>query len=435
VPESERFLSILTSEVRDFLPRLNRHPSIVLWTGGNEHIHYWDELESGTPTMEATKGDILSREGFFFDREHMIAGVPIYENIGLKQMASLADELGGGRPFEPTSGMEGEGEPHGIWSWNPKIGDWRMRDYDTLYDYWNDQREHFYSEVGVDSIATRAAIEYVFNTDEPAMPEPGDPVWIHHKAFGACWPIDREHEANLRSDLWLDLASIDKLFGRIDNLDDLITASHWMQAEGGRYVVEELRRKMPHTCGVIWWGCNEPWPNLAGNQLIDYFGEPHPVLFWKGNAFRPTILSLRYKHCVARAFKPGLWISHDGRGPFDGTYTCTVEDLDTGELERYRGAVSCPEYASVLIKRLNYVRLKPGKRLWVTLILRDMTGAEVHANTYLFASDEDEAPLRPLLPRIKTLLDATATAGAVRGDTPQIGAAAGLAGVDMGADG
>ncbi len=404
VAESERFLRTITAEAQAFIPRLNRHPTLVLWTGGNEHYHYWEALNSGTPIMEASKADILANETLGLRTYDYRGGVDPYGNLGLKQIAALVAELDGTRPFQPTSGMEGEGEPHGIWNWDPQIGDQRMRDYATLYDYWNNQREHFYSEASVEGIANRPAIEYVTGNPQPAMPQPGDPVWQHHKAFNACWPVNLAINPDLRSTLWLDLASIDRLFGRLEDLDDLITASQWLQAEGGRYLVTELRRKMPHTCGVIWWGANEPWPNLAGNQLIDYFGQPRPALSALANAFKPTILSLRYRHCVAHGFKPELWISHDGEDTFRGRYEVLVEDCASGEKERYQGAITCAAYASVFIKTLRYRRLNAGTRLQVECRLFDAGERLVHVEHYLFASNDDPAPLRPMLDLIRASL-------------------------------
>ena len=394
-PETERYLRIIEAEARNFVPRLNRHPSIVVWTGGNEHYHYWDALESGTPAMQVCKDAMLSNPSLGIRTEDYRSGVAPYDHLSLNHIASLLAELDGSRPFQPTSGMEGEGEPHGIWNWDPRIGDQRMRDFATLYDFWNAQREHLYSEAAVEGIANRPVVEFVLETQQPAVPEPDDVVWRHHKAFEACWPIDRGYIPDPRSTLWLDLASIDALFGHLNDLDDLIAASQWLQAEGGRYLVEELRRKMPHACGVIWWGANEPWPNLAGNQLIDYFGQPRPALRALANAFRPTILSLRYRHCVTRQFKPELWISHDGLDAFRGQYRVVVEDLVAGNpVQEVNGCIRCEPYESALIRVLRHRRLTSGSRLRVTCLLCDEEGQPAHCNEYLFASCEDVAPMR-----------------------------------------
>ncbi|MBC2602533.1 glycoside hydrolase family 2 protein [Puniceicoccus vermicola] len=208
VPEREDFLRLVKQEMEDFVPRLNPHPSIVMWTGGNEHFHYWDALESGTPEMNAAKSDFSMR---FWNDQEMIGGNDPYRNLVLLFIGGLFEKLDGTRPFQPTSGMEGEGEPHGIWNFNPRLGDQRMRDYDNLYDFWNDAKEHFYSEASVEGIASRESIAHVLDSVAPDLPDPDDPVWIHHKAFDACWPIPRslypDRDANPKAALDSSLPS------------------------------------------------------------------------------------------------------------------------------------------------------------------------------------------------------------------------------------
>jgi len=400
VPESDEFLRLVRQEMGDFVPRLNRHPSIVIWTGGNEHFHYWDALDSGTPEMQAARAGFSSAQ--FWNETEMLAGVDPYRNRGLLAIGGLFAELDGSRPFQPTSGMEGEGEPHGIWNFNPRLGDQRMRDFPDLYAFWNAADQHLYSEASVEGIASRAVIEHVLASAAPGLPDPDDPVWIHHKAFDACWAIPRELYPDRKANLWLDLAGIEALFGRFESLDDLIAASHWLQAEGARYMATELRRRMPRACGLIWWGANEPWPNLAGNQLVDYFGQSRPALHALADAFAPVILSLRYRHCVARACKPELWVSNDSGAPFRGRYEVEVEGHDGGQ-RNHAGQVDCGDFESVRIATLPRVLLPAGAWNRIQLRLFAADGTPVHQTAHLFASAHDPAPLRPHLDWLRSL--------------------------------
>lgn len=399
VPETSKFIQKAKHEMEDFVPRLNIHPSIVIWTGGNEHFHYWDNLESGSSEMEA------ARKGFFmemWDDEEMLGGVDPYKNKGLLAIGGLFEKLDGSRPYQPTSGMEGEGEPHGIWNFNPRLGDQRMHDYKNLYDFWNAADQHFYSESSVEGISHRQAIEYVLETKSPSLPHPDDLTWIHHKAFDACWPIDRDLYPERKANLWLDLDIIEELFGALTNLDDLISASQWIQAEGARYMAAELRRKIPHTCGLIWWGANEPWPNLAGNQLVDWFGTPRPALAALKEAFAPTILSLRYRHCVDNAIKPELWISNDSGQPFTGHYQVNIE-VDGSEPIKLDGSLYCDDYQSIRITTLPRRRLSPGETARMNLQLFDQTQNDncIHKSTYFFSGSGVEAPMLSHLEQMK----------------------------------
>jgi beta-mannosidase len=389
-----RFYAIIGQEIPAIIRRLTRHPSIVLWTGGNELYHYWDSVDSGTPAMNEVRQPVMDRYGFDETTRAWQAHADRYDEPSIAMMGEITARLDGTRPFELTSGMEGEGECHGIWTWDPSIGDERFRDYATLYDFWLDANQHFYSEACVSSIANLETIHYVLNTDTPGMPDPEDTVWRAHHAFGAAWKSERT---------WLDSVSIEKLFGKINNMESLILASQWMQGEGGRFLIEEIRRKAGHTCGVIWWGVNEPWPGLAGNALIDYFGRPKLGMSFLANAYKPTILSLRYPHCVLRRLKPELWLSHDGPKDFEGTYEVRVRNLTAGAEDVYTGSISAASGQSRYIKTLVPLRMRPGAKAHIECKLFDATGL-IHKNDYLFASNEDEAPFAgELLKTISTL--------------------------------
>jgi beta-mannosidase len=383
VPRSPHFLTLLTQECTAIIRALRAHPCVVIWSGGNELYHYWDAVDSGTPEMAAVVEKIRTQFAFAPDERIWQGGAARYDEPGLALMGELCARLDPGRPFQLTSAMEGEGEVHGIWTWNPRVGDHRFRDFPDCYAYWLAAGQHLYSECSLSAIANLETIRAVCATPTPALPDPADPIWRLHHAFGAAW----DH----LPDLWLDLPSTEALFGPLADLEELIFANQWMQAEGARFLIEELRRKIGRTCGVIWWGVNEPWPGLAGNALIDYFGRPKLGWHALATAFQPTILTLRYQHCVARRIKPELWLSHDGAAPFTGRYQVTLTDLATGAEDRYAGAVCCEPYRALYLKTLLPLRMPAGTRAHAHC---ELWSAEecIHTNDYLFASAEDAVP-------------------------------------------
>ena len=376
------FYRLLKQEASAIINRLKSHPSVVVWCGGNEHYHYWDNTDSGSARMERIKEEIRRKFEINEANREWRGGADKYDEPALALLGQLCALLDDSRPFQITSGMEGEGEIHGIWTWDPAVGDHRYRDYETIYEYWLDAGDHLFSECSVPSLANLETVREVTGCDEPGLPKREDPVWRMHHAFGAAWESE---------DTWFDLPSVEKFFGRITDLDRLVLASQWMQAEGGRFLIEEIRRKIGHTSGVVWWGVNEPWPGLAGNALIDYFGRPKLGWHYLANAFRRTILSLRYENCVARRFKPELWISHDGREAFNGHYSVEVKNLQTEARDHYEGTIACNGYESRYIKTLIPVRLYPGIRLHVCCLLH-AGGQLMHKNDYVFASAEDAVP-------------------------------------------
>jgi beta-mannosidase len=375
------FLRLLAQEAAAIIDALRHHPSVVIWSGGNEHYALWERMDSGTPIMQAAL-PALAEMGVDYTDPRWPTGSRGYDEPALALLGSLATRLDGTRPYQVTSGMEGEGEAHGTWNWNPAIGDHRYRDAESLYAYWRGAHEHLYSECSVSGIANLAAIRHILGEADPALPATDDPLWRLHHAFYGAW--DR------LPDLWLDIPSTEALFGPAPDLETLVLTNQWMQGEGGRFLIEELRRKMGHTCGVIWWGVNEPWPTLAGNALIDWFARPRLGWPMVANAFAPTLLSLRYEHCVARRVHPELWLSHDGPAPFAGRYTVEVRRLP-GAVQTFAGSITLEPYRSQLIRHLPPLRLRAGERAHVICRLFD-GDAEVHRNDYLFASNEDAVP-------------------------------------------
>ena len=389
---TERFFRVLAKEAKAIVDQLKCHPSVVIWCGGNEHYHYWDNCDSGTECMSACVDWVRKAFAIDDDSRDWRGGCERYDEPALLLLAEFCAREDGSRPFQITSGMEGEGEVHGIWNWNPAIGDLRYRDSDALYDYWLGAKGCLFSEASVSGIANLATIRDVLQENAPAVPETNDPIWRLHNAFHAAW--------DQLPDLWLDLPSTEKLFGPPKDIETLVLANQWMQGEGGRFLVEEIRRRQGQTCGVVWWGVNEPWPGLAGNALIDWYGRPKMSWRMVTNSFKPSILSLRYPHCVLRWFKPELWLTHDGLEPFNGRYEVTVRNLANGGTDLYQGLMSAGSYESLFIRTLTPVRMTAGTRLHVSCRLFNAKDESVHENDYLFASNEDAAPFGAEMPAL-----------------------------------
>ncbi len=365
----------LASEARQIAQGLRPHPSVFLFSGGNENYHYWDMLDTPKMREHAEKAMIAVNGGRPFDNAEWLAGAVLrYDEPIHLLLGGITAELAPHCLYQNTSPMEREGEVHGIWTWNPKIGDHRYRMYETLYDYWRAADQHLYSEASVSSIANLETIEYITGEGN-RFPDTEDETWRMHHAFHGVWDQAR--------DLWLDLPSTEKVFGPIKDLRELIILNQYLQAEGGRFMIEELRRKQPHTTGVIWWGVNEPWPGLAGNALIDYFGRPK--LSWPivANAFAPTILSLRYDALQPQLLQADFWLSCNDRKGFVGNYKVVVSRGDEEVLDTLVGECSAAYGESHRVRAINPFEL-PSPFVTISMALYDATGQLVQENSYWF---------------------------------------------------
>jgi beta-mannosidase len=381
--EGDAYLRQLRHEAEAILRTLRPHPSVFLFTGGNENYHLWDNLDSADPVLQ--EAHRLLRQAW--KREHLpdahrewLAGaVRRYDEPAHLLLGGLTATLAPHCLYQNTSAMEGEGEVHGIWTWNPRIGDHRFRGYDSLYDYWLAADQHLYSEASVPAIANRETIREVTGRDDDAMPDPDDPVWRRHHAFAAAWDGLRDN--------WLDLPSTAAVFGPITSLRELVVLNQYLQAEGGRFMIEELRRQQPRTTGIVWWGVNEPWPGLAGNALIDYHGRPKLGWAYIANAYAPTILTFRYRHGLQpRAVKGDLWLCCNDRAGCTGRYAATVTRHADGAVDRYEGEVRAACGQSLPLCRVLPVALAPGQAATVALTLYGTAGQPLHHNRYHFGA-------------------------------------------------
>ena len=385
IGSSEPYHRQLQAEAREIVRKLRRHPSVFLFCGGNENYHYWHMLGNDPGLRDALeKAQQSVNGGGTFDHPEWLAGaVKLYDEPVHLILGGVTADLAPHCLYQNTSPMEDEGEVHGIWNWNPVLGDHRYRMFDTIYDYWRAANQTLYSEASVSSIANLETILDVTGegADSP-IPACDDPVWNLHHAYHGAWDKGR--------DLWLDIPSTEKVFGPITSLRELVTLNQYLQAEGGRFMIEEMRRKQPRATGIIWWGVNEPWPGLAGNALIDYYGRPKASWPMIANAFAPVILSLGYEALQPNLLCCELWLSCNVPGGFAGHYRVEVLDAEKNEIASKSGCCSSVYGQSQPLVRLTPVRLDQKKQVTIKTTLIDRDHRTVHENQYLFGEIRGE---------------------------------------------
>lgn len=374
----------LQAEASHIVRKLRSHPSVFLFCGGNENYHYWHMLGGKDPILreaaeKASEAIKPANQGQPIDanREWLAGAVKRYNEPAHLILGGVTAELAPHCLYQNTSAMDGEGEVHGIWNWNPRIGDHRYRMFDSVYSYWRAADQHLYSEASVSSIANLETIrEATGGHDATTIPSSENETWKLHHAFCAAWDGCR--------DLWLDIPSTEKIFGKIGNLHDLVRLNQYLQGEGGRFMIEELRRKQPRSTGVIWWGVNEPWPGLAGNALIDYFHRPK--LSWPmiTNAFAPVILSLGYDDLQPSLLAAELWISCNKVSGFRGHYHVEVTNGNDELIDRYEGNCSADYRQSLPLHRLIPMSMSDHQTVKIKTTLLDSQKVGVHENLYLF---------------------------------------------------
>ncbi len=261
-PDDPAYLEILDQESRHLIRRLQGHPAVVLWCGGNELFNFWSGMTE--------------------------------QSLALRLLNRNCYDLDPSRPFFATAPLEGMGHGHYVFR-DPVSGR-------ECWDYFQQSQHTAYSEFGGPGPASAARLREIIPDAEIWPPRPGT-AWETHHAFNAWLPT-----------AWLYLDTIEYYFGPVATLEDLVRHAQLLQGVGLQGLYEEARRQKPVASLAMNWCFNEPWSTAANNSLVQWPDEPKPALAWVRQACRPTLVSARigkFSWSPGEAFGGELWLLHD----------------------------------------------------------------------------------------------------------------------------
>ena len=261
--ETDDYLRTLDGDARALVAKLARHPSLVLWCGGNELFNSWSGMTDQHPA--------------------------------LRLLNAICWELDPTRPFVPT--MPVMGVAHGCYLF-------RLPDGREVHQYLAAASYTAYPEFGVPSPAPVETLEKIIPEAERFPPERGG-AWGERHGFDA-W--------NVSFDTWFEVDTIRDYFGEAPDLATLIGWGQLLQSEGLRFAYEEARRQSPKCSMILNWCFNEPWPTAANNSIVAWPAVPKPACAAVKSACRPTLLSLRlpkFSWAEGEAIEAELWLLND----------------------------------------------------------------------------------------------------------------------------
>lgn len=247
------FLAQMEKTVRASALRLQTHPSLAYYSGGNELSD-----ETGAPVG-------------YDDENITLIQNTLQDTLGeYAQTLLLPSSPSGGNYFLDVDKPGLNHDVHGPWKYAGATGQY------TLY---NRSDSLFHSEFGVDGMANFCTLQKILSDKHLYVTDMAhDVVWRH---LGEMWDTyDRTEE----------------IFGSLHDqqLPGFIALSQYIQAEGLRYALEANRRRAFENSGSIIWQFNEPRPNVSGTYIEDYYGEKKLAYYFVRDAFRTLTPSLRY---------------------------------------------------------------------------------------------------------------------------------------------
>jgi beta-mannosidase len=260
-PDTPAYLKVLDQESRSIIIRLRKHPSVVLWCGGNELFNAWSKMTD--------------------------------QSLPLRLLNANCYELDAKTPFLMTSPIEGMG--HGHYMFQYRTGE-------DVLEAMPRAQNTAYTEFGVPSPSSVEQLKSFIPPEELFPPKPGT-AWESHHAFHALSP-----------EMWLMEDQLEHYFGPYESLEQLVGNGQLLQSEGYKCIYEEARRQKPKCSMALNWCYNEPWPTAANNSIVMWPAKPKPAYYAVQASCRPVLASARIPKFVWNAgdwFEPELWLLND----------------------------------------------------------------------------------------------------------------------------
>jgi hypothetical protein len=339
---------VFLKNATDIVKRLRNHPSILVWTAGNE----------GYP-----------REEIY---------VPLRNEILAK--------LDGTRPFIPSSGYK---EPPGNWglSWpdNKKAGSYSGGPY-----CWIDPSEYnlkvkegkdwlFKNEVGLPAVPHWESLKKFIPdlTPDPEVKFPLNHTWGYHDAC----------EGNGKFSLYD--SAIRNRYGEPQDLKDYAQKAQLVNAESYRAIFEAVNSSMDRTAGVLLWKTNPAWPSVIW-QLYDWYLRPHAGYYYARKANESLHIQLDLDDLTVAV------INHSFESKKELLATASLYTLGMEKFWEEEASVEIGSNSSLEVFRVKIPENLGNSVCFVHLQLKDNQENRLSENFYWLEENNDFTPLNKL---------------------------------------
>jgi beta-mannosidase len=352
---SEDYVRMVTEAAGQIVPRKRNHPSLVIWCGGNELSNECGlPLDDTHPVLIALK-TIVKR----FDPDRLWLPTspsgPVFSNsleVIAKDPSSLHDV-------------------HGPWEYQGAT---------KQSELYNLGASLFHSEFGVEGITNLRTLNATLSKDHQWPVDLDNPYWFHR---GAWW---------VKRPVW------EETFGELPNIEALVHATQFMQADGLRYALESDRRRKYRNSGTLPWQFNEPYPMAACTSAVDYYARPKPSYYAVSRAYTPLMISARFLTLACNGceqFEAEAWVCNSHELSYSNVILQMRLIGVSGKI--YSGRVETVSFKPNCSIRLASIREPlvdiPEEVFFLDLKLLGNDGKLLCSNRYTFSARTTLAPL------------------------------------------
>ncbi len=279
--EEEPLWGEFEAEAREAVARLAKHPSLIIWNGGNENIWGYVEWNWRAPLAGRTWGD-----GYYTDLFPAIV-------TELDPRAAYTP----GSPFSFAKYHHPNDHRHGtVHVWDV----WNFADYSA----YRDRTARFVSEMGFQGPPAWSTLTSVVH-DEPLDPQ-GHQMLVHQKAIDGNGKLERGIGDHLP--MWPTEPQVD--------IDDWHWITQLNQARAVSFGIAHFRSHYPLNRGTVVWSLNDNWPVISW-AAVDSHGIRKPLWYALRAVYADRFMTIqpRSEHNLER---PTLLLHNDSAISWSG---------------------------------------------------------------------------------------------------------------------
>ena len=328
--------------------RIRNHPSLFLWTGGNEghaRKELYDAMRDSIIALDGTRPFIPSSSGF----------------------AKLPNGWNGSWPDNGPSGVYSSGpyqwtDPQIYYKKSEQGRDWVFKD-----------------ETGIPS-------QPPLNSLVKIIP---DLIWDTTRVYpmNDSWGYHDAATGNGRYDRYYD--EMVNRYGSPTSMEDFSSKLQLMNAMGYQGIFEAAQHKLNQTGGIMLWKLNAAFPSVIW-QVYDWYLQPNAGYYFMQNACEPLHIQLNLNDSTVA-------VVNRHHQPFeDLTAAIDVYDIQ-GKLVFHKSVTLSVGQESVKeTEPLKRIMSNQNSLLFVLLHLKNAEGKIVSRNTYWFQPGHDYSSLNSM---------------------------------------
>ncbi len=328
--------------------RIRNHPSLLVWTGGNEghaRKELYDAMRNDVITLDGTRPFIPSSSGF----------------------AKLPNGWKGSWPDDQPSGVYSGGP----YSWQDAAHYYKLADAGRDWV--------FKDETGIPSQPPYETLPAIINNLVPdsTLPFPLNNTWGYHDACVGNGHYDTYYNA------------MAERYGAPESMKDFSDKMQLVNANGYRGIFEAAGHKLIETGGVMLWKLNAALPSVIW-QVYDWYLNPNAGYYFMKRACEPVHIQLDLDDSavaiINRSYKSQTGLKAEVK----------VYDLNSKLLFSQDKTVSLQATDVKETISLKQLLANENGISFVVLSLKNSAGKTISQNVYWFAPDHNFKSLKEM---------------------------------------